>query len=162
MGAALLRKDAEGQSQEQRLKKSIDAVQLLPHVTCKSYCKPYTHRLKKLKQLYFAFHLHFKDIELIYSFNSECFVAISFAHSWNKVRCVMIRLITLRESLSCLTPDFYGFFLSARTDSRVWANCNLHHQFSSGQDYIRAMRAGPKDLSEPQGEVHREEHRFRQ
>lgn len=43
--------------------------------------------------------------------------------------------------------------------SWVWPHRDLHHELPRGEDDLRALRAGPEDLPEPQGEVRGEEHR---
>lgn len=56
-----------------------------------------------------------------------------------------------------LNRDLY--FLLDWVISRIWPDSHLHHQFPRGEDDLWALRAGPEDLPEPQGEVLGEEHR---
>lgn len=49
--------------------------------------------------------------------------------------------------------------LSDGTVCGVWPDSDLHHQFQSGEDDLRALRAGQEDLPEPPDEVCGEEHR---
>lgn len=51
-----------------------------------------------------------------------------------------------------------GLLLSGGVISWIWPDSHLHHQLPRGENHFWALRTGPENLPEPQGEVPGKEH----